>query len=217
MGTDDLHHRRKRAGNYDRRAVNRRDIREKFLIVCEGEKTEPNYFNAFPVKSDVIKLDIRGEGKNTLSLVKEAVRLKEEAANRKEPYIQVWCVFDKDSFTDEQFNKAISLCMENHINYAYSNESFELWYLLHFMYLDTALLRDQYKDKLSECLGQVYRKEDSNMYTLLQELGNEVLAIRRAKQLRRYHFNRDGKHNPCRQNPSTTVHELVEILNRYIE
>ncbi len=47
-----------------------------FLIVCEGEKTEPNYFRSFPVDTKVIKLDIKGEGKNTKSLVEKAIELK---------------------------------------------------------------------------------------------------------------------------------------------
>lgn len=219
MGTDDIHHKNKRdrTGSYGRPSGNRRDKRETFLIVCEGKKTEPNYFQSFPVKSDVINLDVRGEGKNTISLVREAVRLKEEAIDRKQPYVQVWCVFDKDSFSDEQFNQAIQLCEEKQIHYAYTNEAFELWYLLHFDYLDTAFSRDQYKVKLSERIGQEYLKEDPNMYSLLQKLGNEKLAIRWAKDLRRYHFYRDGKHDPCNQNPSTTVYELVEILYQYVE
>lgn len=150
-----------------------------------------------------------------LSLVQEAVRLQEEAIDRKQPYVQVWCVFDKDSFTNEQFNQAIQLCNTKRIRYAYTNEAFELWYLLHFDYLDTGLSRDQYKNKLTNRIGQEYRKEDPLIYSLLQKLGNEKLAIRWAKDLRRYHFKRDGKHDPCNQNPSTTVHELVEILYEY--
>jgi hypothetical protein len=50
--------------------------RKWFLIVCEGEKTEPYYFKSFPVDPTVIKLDIKGEGKNTKSLVEKAIELK---------------------------------------------------------------------------------------------------------------------------------------------
>ena len=52
---------------------NRKDkSRRWFLIVCEGEKTEPNYFRSFPVNKNLIRLDIKGEGKNTKSLVEKA-------------------------------------------------------------------------------------------------------------------------------------------------
>jgi hypothetical protein len=42
------------------------------LIVCEGEKTEPNYFRAFRVTSDIY-----GEGLETMRLVEEAERINE--------------------------------------------------------------------------------------------------------------------------------------------
>ena len=46
MGSDNLFHRRKAKKTSDlarRRA--KRSAYQKILIVCEGEKTEPNYFN----------------------------------------------------------------------------------------------------------------------------------------------------------------------------
>lgn len=47
---------------YSERKVATRDIIERFLIVCEGDKTEPNYFRCFRVPKDVI--DVRGFGYN---------------------------------------------------------------------------------------------------------------------------------------------------------
>ncbi len=41
-------------------------------------------------------------------------------------YGQVWVVFDKDDYTDEQFNNAIKL---NEYNSAWSNPNFEVWLL----------------------------------------------------------------------------------------
>jgi hypothetical protein len=65
-----------------------------FLIVCEGEKTEPLYFEGFRVKS--AKLIIRGEGNNTVNLVRIALRLRDQQAKERPPYDQVWCVFDRE-------------------------------------------------------------------------------------------------------------------------
>ncbi|WP_338553512.1 RloB family protein [Paenibacillus sp. KS-LC4] len=220
MGTDDLHHksrRRTQTGDYSRKSRGTKEKRETFLIVCEGKQTEPNYFRSFPIKSEVVHLDIRGEGKNTISLVQEAVKLKNAAIKQGKPYVQVWCVFDKDSFSNEQFNNAIKLCKDVSIDYAYSNEAFELWYLLHFNYIDTALSREQYKDMLSERLGKTYRKEDPNIYALLQQKGREDQAIQRAKKLEKHHISINGKLDPCNQNPSTNVFKLVEILNKFVQ
>jgi len=45
MGSDDLFHKRKaKRAEEHRREIARRDPYERILIVCEGEKTEPNYF-----------------------------------------------------------------------------------------------------------------------------------------------------------------------------
>lgn len=72
MGTHDFFKR-------DRRRVSDKKKRDTFLIVCEGERTEPNYFKKFPLKKEVIEVDIIGEGENTNTLVQEAIKLKREA------------------------------------------------------------------------------------------------------------------------------------------
>ena len=81
---------------YLKRKVGFRSVR-KILIVCEGRKTEPNYFKKFPINKDVIEIDCKGMGCNSDSLIEEAIKLKEEAERKSERYIQIWCVFDKDS------------------------------------------------------------------------------------------------------------------------
>jgi len=97
------------------RRTKTRELR-RFLIVCEGEKTEPNYFRMFPENNEVYdEIDIHGTGYNTESLVKKAIELKNEAIKKKEPYIEVWCVFDKDSFSNEQFQGAIDLARKSKI------------------------------------------------------------------------------------------------------
>jgi len=121
-----------------KRSPNSLKLQEKILIVCEGEKTEPNYFmsiNRF-LPPGVVEIDIYGEGENTLSLVDTAISHKKRV-NRKakscpltRPYDQCWVVFDRDSFKADAFDNAIYKAEANDFNVAYSNEAFELWYLL---------------------------------------------------------------------------------------
>jgi len=188
------------------RLKNNRKLR-RFLIVCEGEKTEPNYFRKFPENPEVFdRIDIYGTGYNTVSLVNEAIKLKHEAQKRKEPYIEVWCVFDKDDFPIDQLKNAIILAGKNQIKCAYSIEAFELWYMLHFNFYDTALSRNQYKEKLSELLGKAYVKNDEGMYQLLKK--RISTAMQNAKKLYFLQHNRVF----AEQNPITTVFKLVERL-----
>lgn len=189
----------------ERRQFNVRPPRPRFLIVCEGSKTEPNYFWHFRINIDVVDLDVIGLGDHTLSLVQRTCELM-----RQDDYTQVWCVFDRDSFPAERFNEALNQARLGGIRAAYSNEAFELWYLLHFDYCDTALSRTRYQQMLTQRLGKPYRKNAPGMYDLLKERQTE--AIHNALRL----LDSYGpNHNPERDNPCTTVHQLVQELNRY--
>jgi hypothetical protein len=187
-----------------------RETRHRILIVCEGEKTEPNYFNGFPIKREDLDLRVEGKGFNCVSLVEETIKLSEEAAAADRPYNQVWCVFDKDNFTDDQFNKACIIASNKHIRVAYSNEAFELWYLLHFIYFDSAITRNSYIDKLEIHLKHKYAKNSKNMYNELKGLQHN--ALKNAKKLQSTY----KALNPAKNNPSTKVYMLVEALNAFM-
>jgi hypothetical protein len=192
------HHRRRSL----QRRTNVRELRQRFLIVCEGEKTEPNYFNSFRVPKAVVK--VVGIGENTIRVVEQALTLRE-----KDDYDQVWCVFDRDVFPVENFNAALQLARNNGIQVAYSNEAFELWYVLHFNYHQAATARHLYAEKLSDLLGVAYEKTRLDMYDRLE--GRQESAIQHAEKL----LGTYDPPDPARDNPSTTVHLLVQALNRF--
>ena len=204
----------------------KRDFRTKrqfYLIVCEGEKTEPNYFKG--LKEDLPKgvltyyqIDIEGTGRNTQSLVDEAMRLKltYEKENSR-PIDRLWVVFDKDSFAAQDFNSAIQRCSNSNpeIGCAWSNEAFELWYLLHFHFYNNAINRTDYQQliegNLRPHVGEHYRylKNSEEMNDLLKTYGNQDNAIRNAKSLTQNH---EGRQDFANQNPCTMVWKLVEEL-----
>ncbi|GAB4496920.1 MAG: hypothetical protein OHK0052_07630 [Anaerolineales bacterium] len=188
-----------------RAAVEHRPERKRFLIVCEGEQTEPNYFKAFRVNAVV---EVVGAGMVTTSLVAEAERLANQADNNNR-YDQVWVVFDKDSCSNQDFNRAIEDAHKLGFFVAYSNEAFELWYVLHFNYMDSALHRSQYIEILTQHLWRTYQKNDPLLYETL--LARQETALRNAKKL----LETYQPHNPATDNPCTTVHLLVDELNRH--
>lgn len=186
-----------------------------FFILCEGAETEPNYFKSFPVDKKVIILDIKGKGKTHNSLVQEAIKLKEDPEEYDPETDQIWCVFDRDKDRknprDKQsFNAAIEMAKKNNINIAYSNDAFELWYLLHFNYYDTAISRKDYQDMLTNLLGHKYQKNSQTMYDELKD--KQVDAMKNAKRL----LKKYNPPNPEEDNPSTTVYLLVDTLNKFI-
>lgn len=85
-----------------------RKVIVRFLIVCEGEKTEPNYFEKLVDSrhSKVREVKIEGKGCSTCKLIQEALRIKQDIeATEPWKFDHVWVVFDKDDNKD--FNKAI--------------------------------------------------------------------------------------------------------------
>lgn len=174
--------------------------RQSFLIVCEGEKTEPKYFEGFGLKSVIVK----GLGRNTDSLMERAIQLKTENYPDLDQY---WCVFDRDSFPAQRFNNALTKARQNEFQVAYCNEAFELWYLLHFAYFHSATTRHLYGEKLEQHLKHKYQKNSETMYDEL--LGNQETAIKNATNLLATYGD---AHNPESDNPCTTVHLLVQAL-----
>jgi len=206
----------------DKRKVNERKKRKYFLIVCEGEKTEPNYFKAFQklLPKNLLKtIEIKGVGANTKSVVAEAIRLRTQRQLQitLPNYDEVWAVFDRDSFPAKNVNEAIRFAQKNNVNVAFSNEAFELWYLLHFIYFDTGVNRKDYILKLEEQIklyeeGFKYEKNDANMYRLVEQFGNQKRAIKWAEKLEKLHVHK----TPTNAKPSTSVYKLVKKLNDYI-
>jgi len=205
---DDAFWKRKLAKNLKRR-MGIRKPKDTFLIVCEGAKTEPNYFISFRLLSSYVK-DVFGIGDNTEELVRRTIVFRNAAARYGIKYDQVWCIFDKNSFPEQNFNNALALAKKEDIKVAYSNEAFELWYLLHFNYVCTAMPRSEYINKLSSELGEPYEKNSELMYQKL--LDRQEAARKNARQL----LSTYSSPNPCKDNPSTTVHLLVEELNRFL-
>ncbi|NMF67311.1 RloB domain-containing protein [Brasilonema octagenarum UFV-E1] len=191
---------------YHQRKVNTREIRQRFLIICEGEKTEPNYFRSFRVSKNVAEVNVHGLGKNPSKLVKSANEL-----NNQDDYDQVWCVFDRDSWTVEDFNNTIKNAETQGFKVACSNEAFELWYVLHFEFLNTGIPRNDYKKKLTYLLGRPYNKNSDTIYDELFE--KQSIAIKNAKKLLKQY----EPHNPEKDNPSTTVHLLVQELKKFMQ
>lgn len=185
-----------------RRAVGIREVRQRFLLVCEGERTEPKYFQAFQVPGLVV--DVKHARERMVDLIEEARRL-----SMQDEYDQVWCVFDRDDFPSDHIHRAIDLAKRYGFGVAFSNQAFELWYLLHFDYHNTALTRQDYCDRLTRNLGYAYEKNSMTMYDQLQT--RQETAIRNAKRLLHLYEPR----RPAHDDPSTTVHELVEELNKH--
>lgn len=198
----------------DSRRQGSRPIQRNFLIVCEGEKTEPNYFTAIKrkMKSGAgSKVEIVGAGAHTRDLIDRArVAIAKRKAEGLPMYYFVWLVFDKDSFEPDDFDNAIKMAEAEKWHVGWSNEAFELWYLLHFQDVEGgALPREQMFQMLESHLGREYHKNDESFFDVIKEAS--YFAIKRGERLMS-RWKGCPPHQSC---PCTKVGLLVEELLKY--
>ena len=216
MGTDDLFHKRKarRAASHSRRKA-RREPYDKVLIVCEGSKTEPQYFNELKnhYKINSANVVVTGDcGSDPLSVWKLAHERYAVERNAGDPFDRVYCVFDKDTHShyDDAVNQIQSARPEETFYAITSVPCFEFWLLVHFNPTGRPYApkhgnspADQVLDELKRYMPR-YRKAQMGVFVeLLEELPG---AIENAKRLLA-DAERTGT-----DNPSTRVHELIEYL-----
>ena len=175
-----------------------------YLIVCEGKKTEPNYFNGlkkkinekYGNKVDVLipNIEVKGTGKNTTDLVKYTQKYVNYSSK---VYGQVWVVFDKDDYNDEQFNKAIENC---DYNACWSNPNFELWLLAHLKTVTR-------KTNLTKNFN------DTDIFEKVTKDGKIHNAIRNCE----YMESLNKLEKASERNPMTKVYKIVDGLKEYLE
>jgi hypothetical protein len=183
------------------------------LISCEGKKTEPEYINGLRKTKRINKQRIRVlgakecGGTDPRTIVKCAKNSKKKIIKEERlEYDSVWCVFDRDDHHNAW--EAMKEARDNGFKVAFSNPSFELWYLLHFQDQTAHIERWDVCKKLDlpECI-QGYEKRMKDLFSNLE--GRLPNAITRAQKLRKMHKN---NYNKPTYNPSTSVDELVSFL-----
>lgn len=202
------------------------DYQKLYLIFTEGTKTEPYYFEGFKKAIEStgrksILIEVVGVGRATTQLLKAADEFIETFQIEN---AEVWLLSDKDEFPDSQFNELILQAkkrdrekfMNNYWHCGWSNECFELWFILHFSFYQAAANRNEYFRMLKEQFRKLklgdYKKNSADIFRILTEYGNPKLALAYAKKL----YREKERMNPSRAVPCTTVYQLVEELARYL-
>jgi hypothetical protein len=195
---------RQRSDASFRRDFGERTTAPSVLIVCEGEKTEPLYFEDLRrrFRLSAVQVKIVGAGAAPISVVNYA---RSERARHN--YDIVWCAFDRESVHENNtFAQAVAAASALEYRLAISNPAFEYWYLLHFD--DTTRPFANASEIIEELQNHLpgYKKswrEFSLLFARLDEAAlraAKVLALRQQETAESY---------PC---PSTCVHELVAEL-----
>lgn len=214
MGTDDLFHKRKaRKAELLRRKLAKRAPYDVVLIVCEGSKTEPNYFSGLRKHLRLSNANIviadKTTGTDPFSIVNFAIK----EFNKDPCYDRVFCVFDKDKHStyDKALDKIRGTRLKKATIHAITSiPCFEVWILLHFVYttrsFHTAGSASNCDLVVSEIKHHIpdYQKGSKDIFATVADKMDTAIA--NAKKLENFHKTSGT------DNPSTKVYELVEYL-----
>jgi RloB-like protein len=226
MGSDELFKKRKARKNAElARQKKDRATYQRFLIVCEGTKTEPYYLqelvNDLGIRHHTVKI-APNDGVSPDRIVAHAVKLYDEDALLGDSFDSVFCIFDRDAHTT--FDAAVQT-IENLKTSAKpkpfeaitSNPCFEYWLLLHFDFTDQPFhatgkksVADQVVSVLKTKPGFAkYSKGQNGIYGLVKNSTSK--AITHAKRGRR-NAEKTGQISPL-----TNVDVLVAALQALVK
>jgi hypothetical protein len=207
--------RRPKAAGYYRRRRPVRDPYDLVLIVCEGEKTEPEYFRglrrACQLSSANVRIVPSHYGNDPVSLVRFAI---DKYREDKGLYSRMYCVFDRNGHAGYQ--DALDLVANAPLGKTgklfatTSIPCFEVWVLLHFHYSTAAFTPVGAKsgcDRVIDAIKTHFPEYQKAFFEVFDRLHPNIdTAISNAQKL--------STHNAATAstNPATRVHELVQYL-----
>ncbi|AMM25242.1 RloB family protein [Variovorax sp. PAMC 28711] len=205
------------------RKIGRRASYDRILIVSEGSKTEPNYFNEIRTahRLHTANVQVRSSelGTAPIQVVQHAKSLFEQGDRHRKiqsrAFEQVYAVFDRDDHPSnvEALRLAESLDgkLKNdekqmvRFRAIASVPSFELWLLLHYQDIQAPMHRDEVMRRLKQHIPG-YEKGASRTFASTSDRLD--VAIARADALAR-RFTADDAPEPY-----TAIHELVGLLTK---
>lgn len=196
---------------------------ERHLIVCEGEKTEPLYFQGMrdalkPEFRNRIHIVVKGTGLHTVDLLDYALRESRLSGG----FDHVWLAYDRDDFDLREFDLVVGKCAQSSdettvFHPLWSNPCVEIWMLLHFGFTTAEMTSAEVVAKTDatfrKWLKRPYRKNDAKLF---EDLSNRLSdAVSNAERLSRCHEDR-GATSPSEMNPCTRLYEIINTLQDYL-
>lgn len=193
-----------------RRHPAKREPKRRFIIFCEGAKTEPAYFEALRKRCSSALIEVKplpAQGVPdtlTKNAVKEANQLRRKTTDSFEQRDEIWAVFDRDQHP--KFDEAVQRCESNRVGVGRSNPCFELWLILHHQDYDKPDGRHAVQAHCEKvCDGYDKDSKTLDCTNLLEKL---EFAIERADKQLKCRKEEGNEYGP----PSTTVGNLVQAI-----
>jgi RloB-like protein len=182
--------------------------KKRILIISEGKKTEPNYFNAIKRQYRLTSVDIADTKKNTgKELLQIAIDLKAKAKRERNSYDEIWIALDRDGYTKhaEVFDRVKKY---PEIRIGFSSPCFEYWLLLHFEYTSAPFDDCDYTIKKLETYLPDYQKGKDYSRIFMERISTAVSNSKKIKK----HQEDTSDVKIWAYNPYSNLHELIEQL-----
>jgi hypothetical protein len=173
----------------------RREARQRLLIVCGSERTEPQYLAGLRdfIENRAVDLRIVKHPRSPAQVVTYAAKITTA------DFDEVWCVVDVDEF---DLASAAAKASRERIELAVSNPCFEVWLLLH---------HEDCRAAMADCHAVLVRLRkhlpayDKTKLDFLDYVKNVADAVTRARAL-------ETSGTDHTRNPSTSMWRLVEKI-----
>jgi len=207
--------RKQKTINYSRRKASK-EPRKSILIVSEGSKTEPLYFNSLKsnLRLAMVEVKIVGEGAAPITVVDRAIELREERKRlakksiTKAAYEVVYCVIDVEAPKAKSLPRAVNKAKDNKLDVILSNPCFEYWYILHFRKTSKPFNTSRDVKSALRQEHSAYSECDTTIFNVVYPKTSD--AIKHSKEVLKEQHNDAEDLSNC--NPSTHVHKIVEYL-----
>lgn len=191
--------------------------RQRFILICEGEKTEIAYFNALKaqyrgaqilieyVAPAGVPITIRDKVRARMVLLRQ-----EQRSNSSAKADTVWAIFDQDEHL--KVTEAIAGCEAAGAQVAYSNPCFEVWLILHHEDYHAADDHHQVQKRYQK-LDPTYDPSGSKTPDCAYLMDH----VEKAEQFGENQCKRREEEDTPFGRPSTTVYNLTRAIRAAVE
>lgn len=224
MGSENLFHKRKARKNAElNRQKKERSQIARYLIVCEGTKTEPYYLEdlaeGLGIRPSSIKI-APNDGGSPDRVVAHGIKLYDVEAKSGDSFDWVFFVFDRDKHTTyDAAVKQVKDCAANNQPFKAIPfvPCFEYWLLLHFGYTAQPFGEAGQKSACDKLISRLrtkpgfkhYGKGMQGVYAIIKDRTSVAMTAARRRI--------EDAMKTGEENPSTHLHELVDEIRKLSE
>ena len=193
-----------------------KEMNRRVLIVCEDQKSAPNYFNALrdELKLPALSVVVASSDGRTqpIQVVQTAINMCDKAEskdNDDDPFDEAWAVIDGDYGVEINNARNSAAAHEPKIKLAITTPCFEYWIILHFEdYGTTQKTSAQIVSQLEKNIPD-YGKGSTKFGSIVGRYKDAMCRAKRGRDTGEFP-------NPEDQNPCSEIDKLIDSINNLV-